>query len=78
MDRQNRGGAKPGGAQFATKSEAERARKERLNKLTMETVDISKDPYIFRNHLGSYECKLCNTQHATENSYLSHTQGKKH
>merc|ERR1711869_72020 len=31
-----------------------------------------------RNHLGSYECKLCLTLHTNEGSYLSHTQGKKH
>ena len=31
-----------------------------------------------RNHLGSYECKLCLTLHTNEASYLTHTQGKKH
>lgn len=31
-----------------------------------------------RNHLGSYECKLCLTLHNNEGSYLAHTQGKKH
>lgn len=31
-----------------------------------------------KNHLGSYECKLCLTLHANEGSYLAHTQGKKH
>ncbi|KAM0682882.1 CWF complex protein sap62 [Mitosporidium daphniae] len=31
-----------------------------------------------RNHLGSYECKLCLTIHNNEGSYLCHTQGKKH
>merc|ERR1719265_2611262 len=31
-----------------------------------------------RNHLGSYECKLCLTLHTNEGSYLAHTQGKKH
>jgi splicing factor 3A subunit 2 len=28
-----------------------------------------------RNHLGSYECKLCLTLHNNEGSYLAHTQG---
>lgn len=31
-----------------------------------------------RNHLGSYECKLCLTLHTNEGSYLVHTQAKKH
>ncbi|GMI11080.1 hypothetical protein TrRE_jg7470, partial [Triparma retinervis] len=31
-----------------------------------------------RNHLGTYECKLCLTLHTTEGSYLAHTQAKKH
>lgn len=31
-----------------------------------------------KNHLGSYECKLCLTLHNNEGSYLAHTQGKKH
>jgi splicing factor 3A subunit 2 len=31
-----------------------------------------------KNHLGSFECKLCLTLHTTEGNYLSHTQGKRH
>lgn len=31
-----------------------------------------------RNHLGTYECKLCLTLHNTEGNYLAHTQGKRH
>lgn len=53
-------------------------RRERLRKLALETIDLSKDPYFMRNHLGSYECKLCATLHTNEGSYLAHTQGKKH
>lgn len=44
----------------------------------METIDLAKDPYFMKNHLGSYECKLCLTLHTNEGSYLAHTQGKKH
>ena len=44
----------------------------------METIDITKDPYFMKNHLGSYECRLCLTLHTNEGSYLAHTQGKKH
>ncbi len=43
-----------------------------------EAVDISKDPYFMRNHIGTYECRLCLTLHSNEGSYLAHTQGKKH
>jgi splicing factor 3A subunit 2 len=39
---------------------------------------VAKDPYILRNHLGGVECRLCLTIHTGEDSYLSHTQGKKH
>ena len=53
-------------------------RRERLRKLALETIDISKDPYFMRNHLGQYECKLCLTIHPNEGNYLAHTQGKKH
>lgn len=44
----------------------------------METIDLSNDPYILRNHLGSFECKLCLTLHTTEGNYLAHTQGRRH
>ena len=54
------------------------ARRERLRQLTMDTIDLSKDPYFMRNHLGSYECKLCLTLHANEGNYLAHTQGRRH
>jgi splicing factor 3A subunit 2 len=46
--------------------------------LALETIDLAKDPYFMKNHLGTYECKLCLTLHANEGSYLAHTQGKKH
>ncbi|CAM2109362.1 unnamed protein product [Caretta caretta] len=52
--------------------------RERLRQLALETIDINKDPYFMKNHLGSYECKLCLTLHNNEGSYLAHTQGKKH
>ncbi|KAI8508884.1 Splicing factor 3A subunit 2 [Branchiostoma belcheri] len=51
---------------------------ERLRQLALETIDLNKDPYFMKNHLGSYECKLCLTLHNNEGSYLAHTQGKKH
>ena len=53
-------------------------RRERLRKLALETIDLSKDPYFMRNHLGQYECRLCLTLHPNEGNYLAHTQGRRH
>ncbi|RKP36314.1 hypothetical protein BJ085DRAFT_13597 [Dimargaris cristalligena] len=78
MDMQNRVGSKPGSGGVAGGSESNVARRERLRQLALETIDLAKDPYFMRNHLGSYECKLCLTLHTNEGSYLAHTQGKKH
>jgi splicing factor 3A subunit 2 len=78
MDRQNRVGSKFGGGGVSSAQHSERERKERLKKLALESIDLAKDPYLVRNHLGSYECKLCLTLHRDEANYLAHTQGKKH
>jgi len=78
MDFQHRAGGKTGTGGVASASESNRDRRERLRQLALETIDIFKDPYFMRNHLGSYECKLCLTLHNNEGSYLAHTQGKKH
>ncbi|XP_067942845.1 splicing factor 3A subunit 2-like [Watersipora subatra] len=78
MDFQNRAGGKTGTGGVASASDANRERRERLRQLALETIDINKDPYFMKNHLGSYECKLCLTLHNNEGSYLAHTQGKKH
>lgn len=78
MDFQHRAGGKTGGGGVASASESNRDRRERLRQLALETIDLAKDPYFMKNHLGSYECKLCLTLHNNEGSYLAHTQGKKH
>jgi len=78
MDRQNRVGSKFGGGGVSSAQNAERERKDRLKQLALESIDLAKDPYLMRNHLGTYECKLCLTLHTNEANYLSHTQGKKH
>ncbi|PVU92156.1 hypothetical protein BB561_003998 [Smittium simulii] len=78
MDYQNRAGSKPGAGGVMSWSESNVERRERLRKLALETIDLAKDPYFMRNHIGSYECKLCLTIHTNEGSYLAHTQGKKH
>lgn len=78
IDFQHRGGAKTGGGAPATWTDINVDRRERLRQLALETIDLQKDPYFMRNHLGGYECKLCLTLHNNEGSYLAHTQGKKH
>ncbi|KAH9374121.1 hypothetical protein HPB48_005390 [Haemaphysalis longicornis] len=78
MDFQHRPGGKTGSGGVASWSESNRDRRERLRQLALETIDLQKDPYFMKNHLGSYECKLCLTLHNNEGSYLAHTQGKKH
>ncbi|XP_021945869.1 splicing factor 3A subunit 2 [Folsomia candida] len=78
MDFQNRAGGKTGSGGVASWSETNRDRRERLRQLALETIDLAKDPYFMKNHLGTYECKLCLTLHNNEGSYLAHTQGKKH
>jgi hypothetical protein len=66
IDRQNRVGSKFGGGGVSSGQQGERERKERLRQLALETVDLAKDPYLMRNHLGTYECKLCLTLHTNE------------
>lgn len=78
MDFQNREGGKTGTGGLLSASESNADRRERLKKLALETIDLSRDPYFLKNHLGSYECRLCLTLHVNEGSYLVHTQGKKH
>lgn len=78
MDFQNRVGSKPGVGGAASAQNEAIDRRERLRKLALETIDINKDPYFMKNHLGQYECKLCLTLHMNEGNYLAHTQGKRH
>ena len=42
-----------------------------LARLAMETIDLSKDEFFMRNHLGQMECKLCLTLHPTEGVPMS-------
>eukprot|EP01039_Chlorochromonas_danica_P010534 gene10534-11671_t len=78
IDFQHREGGKTGSGGQLSESQAALERKERLRKLALETIDITKDPYFMRNHLGTFECKLCLTLHPNEGNYLAHTQGKRH
>jgi hypothetical protein len=50
----------------SSESQAAMEQKERLRKLALETIDITKDPSNIRNNLGTFECKLCLTVHPNE------------
>ncbi|XP_039042159.1 splicing factor 3A subunit 2-like [Hibiscus syriacus] len=76
MDR--KWGSKPGSGGVASAQMEAMDRREQLCRLTLETIDLAKDPYFMRNHLDSYKCKLCLTLHNNEGNYLAHTQGKRH
>lgn len=78
MDFQHRVGGKTGSGGPLSQAESNAERRERLRKLAAEYIDLTKDPYFMKNHLGTYECRLCLTLHNNEGSYLAHTQGKKH
>ncbi|OMJ89506.1 hypothetical protein SteCoe_8302 [Stentor coeruleus] len=78
MDMQNRAGAKAGGGGIASQAMINAERRERQRRLAMEASDISKDPFFMKNHLGTFECRLCLTLHTNESSYLAHTLGRKH
>jgi len=78
MDYQNRAGSKFGGGGVASQSATNADRRERLRRLALEKIDLDKDPYFFKNHLGFFECRLCLTVHQNDGSYLAHTQGRKH
>lgn len=66
------------GGGVAGQNETNASRQQRLRQLALETINLDKDPYIFKNHLGAFECRLCLTTHTNDGSYLAHTQGKKH
>ena len=43
----------------------------------MNTFDESSDPYLFKNQLGSYECRLClGGMFNNIGSYIAHIKGK--
>jgi len=73
VDRQHRPGGKAGSGGVADFQDANVERRERLRKLALETIDLNKDPYFMKNHIGTYECRLCLTLHTNEGSYLAHT-----
>ncbi|OBA22785.1 hypothetical protein METBIDRAFT_9143 [Metschnikowia bicuspidata var. bicuspidata NRRL YB-4993] len=79
MDYSDRVNSKKGAGALADKHESNVHTKRRIKELlTTQVLDLDRDPYVFRNHLGVLECRLCLTTHTNEASYISHLGGKKH
>jgi len=73
--------SKPGVGGIFSSQAAGVQRRERLRDLIKDissSNDSGNDPYIVKNYLGHYECRLCATTHPNEGNYMAHTQGKKH
>ena len=47
-------GSKTGSGRQSSESADNQQRRERLRKLALETIDLNKDPYFMRNHLGEH------------------------
>lgn len=79
MDYSDRVNSKKGAGGLADKHETNVHTKRRIKELlTSLVLDLDNDPYVFRNHLGLLECRLCLTTHTNEASYISHLGGRKH
>lgn len=79
MDYSGRVNSKKGSGGVADAQETAVHTRNRIKELlATQVLDIDNDPYVFRNHLGLLECKLCLTTHISEASYISHLGGKKH
>ncbi|WLF76834.1 CWF complex protein sap62 [Lodderomyces elongisporus] len=79
MDYSDRVNSKKGAGGIASKEDANISTKRRVKELlATHVLDLDNDPYVFRNHVGLLECKLCLTTHNNEASYISHLGGRKH
>lgn len=79
MDYSDRVNSKKGAGGIADTLEANVQTRRRIQELiTTQVLDLDNDPYVFRNHLGILECRLCLTTHTNEASYISHLGGRKH
>lgn len=80
MDYQNRVGNKQGGGGLSSSAETNAARRARVREILSQSNSnfLENDPYVFKNHLGHLECRLCLTTHVSDASYVKHIKGKKH
>lgn len=47
-------GGRTGSGGVASSAEINADRRERMRQIAEETIDLSKDPYFMRNHLGTF------------------------
>ncbi|CAK9435907.1 uncharacterized protein LODBEIA_P05340 [Lodderomyces beijingensis] len=79
MDYSGRVNSKKGAGGIASAEDTNVSTKKRVQELlATHILDLDNDPYVFRNHLGLLECRLCLTTHNNEASYISHLGGRKH
>jgi splicing factor 3A subunit 2 len=71
MDFQNRVGSKKGGGGVASESQANADRRERLRKLALETIDLTKDPYFLKVHTHTVATHTVATHTHTHSLSLS-------
>lgn len=71
-------GAKAGSGGVASAQQTRADAQKRVRDLALAANNLADDPYFMKNHLGTFECKLCLTIHKNEPSYIMHAQGKKH
>ncbi|EQC31164.1 hypothetical protein SDRG_11091 [Saprolegnia diclina VS20] len=62
----------------AANQDANVARRERLRRLALETVDLVANPNILVQQLVGFECRLCASWHANEAQYMAHTRDAGH
>lgn len=79
MDYSDRVNSKKGAGGVAGRLESNVQTKQRIKELlSSQVLNLENDPYVFRNHLGILECRLCLTTHTDEALYISHIGGRKH
>eukprot|EP00817_Percolomonadidae_sp_ATCC50343_P000861 CAMPEP_0117431924 /NCGR_PEP_ID=MMETSP0758-20121206/11478_1 /TAXON_ID=63605 /ORGANISM="Percolomonas cosmopolitus, Strain AE-1 (ATCC 50343)" /LENGTH=291 /DNA_ID=CAMNT_0005221459 /DNA_START=52 /DNA_END=923 /DNA_ORIENTATION=+ len=71
-------GSKAGSGGMQSRALQNQQRRERVKELTQSVDQLANDPHFMKNSYGMFECRLCQTFHINEGSYLSHTQGKRH
>lgn len=71
-------GSRTGGGGVMNQDQMRLHTRRMQGEIFQDLIDLSKDPYFQKNHLGSFECRLCLTTHQSEENYLAHTKGRRH
>ena len=68
MDLDARGG-RTGGAPVASASDFNMQKRDRIRQMVEDIRGVKDDPYLVRNHLGGFDCRLCQV---SVNNGMSH------